>query len=134
MQIHAYLSFPGTCEEAFNFYKTVFKGDITMMMKHEEAPDGEAEVPVEWRGKIIHAGLKVDDTIIMGADFQAEHYKAPAGLDISLAIKNPDRADKIFAALSEGGKVRMDLQKTFWAQKFGMITDKFGIPWMINCE
>lgn len=134
MQIHAYLTFPGTCEEAFTFYKTALKGEISMMMKHEEAPDGADEVPVEWRGKIIHAALKVDDTVIMGADMQAAHYQAPTGLNVSLAIKNAGRADKIFAALSEDGNVTMPLQKTFWAQKFGMVTDKFGTPWMINCE
>ncbi len=134
MQVHAFLSFPGTCEEAFTHYKTVLKGEITMMMKHEEAPEGEAPEAVDWRGKIMYAGLKVDDTMLMGADSQPDHYQAPAGMNVSLAFKRPARAESVFNALAEGGNITMPLQKTFWAQKFGMVTDKFGIPWMINCE
>jgi PhnB protein len=133
MQASAYLHFPGTCEEAFKFYETALGGKMLAMISHEGTPM-EAQVPQAWRAKIIHARLQVGDTVLMGSDAPASHYKPPQGFSVNLNFERPDEADRVFAALSEGGKVAMPIQKTFWALRFGMFTDRYGTPWMVNCE
>jgi PhnB protein len=133
MQINVYLHFPGNCEQAFKFYETVFGGEITFMMKHEEAPT-QMELPEGWRDKVMHATLKIGESTVMGADSPPGLYQQPAGFTVSIGLNDPAAAQQIFAKLAEGGSVRMPLQKTFWAQLFGMLTDRFGIPWMVNCE
>jgi PhnB protein len=82
----------------------------------------------------MHAKLTLDDGVIMASDAPAEHFRQPAGFSVSLNMKEPSDAERKFAALSEGGKVTMPIQQTFWARRFGMLVDRFGIPWMINCE
>jgi PhnB protein len=92
------------------------------------------KTPSEWRGKIMHARLLVGNQVLMGSDSPLEHYDAPKGFSMSLNIKDPPEAECIFNALTEGGTVCMPLQQTFWAERFGVLVDQFGIPWMINCE
>jgi PhnB protein len=133
MQLNPYLHFNGQCEEAFNFYAQCLGGKIEFMMTHAGAPV-EQLVPAEWRNKILHAALAVGDQILLGADGPPETYKEPQGFSVSLNLKDPAEAERIFHALAERGKVRMALEKTFWAALFGMLVDRFGIPWMINCE
>ena len=82
----------------------------------------------------MHTQLTLDDWAIMGSDCTPEHYDAPQGFSVSLQIPDPDKAEQIFQALAESGTIQMPLEKTFWAQRFGMVVDKFGIPWMINCD
>lgn len=118
---------------AFKFYEQCLRGKITAMMPHAGTP-AEEHTPKEWRNKIIHARMNVGDGVLMGSDAPPDHYQAPQGFSVSLQIKEPAEADRIFTALSENGTVRMPIQKTFWAIRFGMLVDKFGIPWMVNCD
>ncbi len=133
MQINPYLHFNGQCEEAFNFYAQCLGGKIEFMLTYSGTPV-EQHVPAEWRNKILHATLAVGDQILQGADGPPETYKEPQGFSVSLNLKDPAQAERIFHTLAENGKVQMPLQKTFWAALFGMLVDQFGIPWMINCE
>ena len=102
-------------------------------MNHGESPMADKVAP-EWRDKVIHVHMKVGDRVLMGSDAPPQHYEKPQGFSVSLSTKDVAEAERLFKALSEGGKVRMPLQKTFWSAAFAMFTDRFGIPWMVNCE
>ena len=91
-------------------------------------------MPPEWRKKIMHARLSVGDQVLMGSDVPPGHYNSPQGFRVNISVKNPADAERIFKALADKGKVTMPLEKTFWAQRFGMVNDQYGTPWMINCE
>ena len=133
MQLNPYLTFNGQCEAAFKFYERCLGGKIVAMMPHEGTPAAE-HVPAEWRNKILHARLTVGDQVVMGSDAPPGRYEEPKGFSVSVQIKDPAEAERIFHALAENGKVQMPIQQTFWAARFGMLMDQFGIPWMINCE
>jgi PhnB protein len=133
MQFNSYLTFNGDCEAAFKVYERCFGGKIEMMMTHGDSPAAE-QVPVDWRGKIMHARMDLGGQLLMGSDAPRDRYEQPKGFSISLVVGTPAEADRIFQALSEKGAVQMPLQETFWAARFGMVVDRFGIPWMINCE
>jgi PhnB protein len=132
MQLNPHLSFNGQCQEAFKFYQQCLGGNIQTMMTHGDSPMAD-QVPSEWRDKILHATLVVGETALMGADVPPDSYKEPRGFSITIQINDPADAERIFGALSEGGTVTMPLQETFWAARFGMVVDRFGIPWMVNC-
>ncbi len=133
MVINAYLGFNGNCEEAFKFYEKVLGGKIEALARYGETP-AAAQVPPDWKNKIIHARMSVGDNVLMGGDAPPDHYHAAAGMMVSVSVKEPAEAERIFKGLSEGGKVNMPIQETFWAQRFAMWTDRFGTPWMVNCE
>jgi PhnB protein len=133
MQLNPYLTFNGQCEAAFKFYEQCLGGKIEAMMPHAGTP-AEEHVPVEWRNKIMHARLAVGDGVLMGSDAPPERYEKPRGFSVSLQIKDPAQAERAFHALAEGGAVQMPIQATFWAARFGMLVDRFGTPWMINCD
>jgi PhnB protein len=136
MQLIPYLSFNGECEAAFTFYEQVLRGKIVAMLSHAGTP-AEEHVPPEWRAKIMHARLAVGDEVLMGSDAPPSgqgRYEQPKGFSVTLQIKDPAEAERIFNALAEGGTVQMPLAQTFWAIRFGMLVDRFGIPWMVNCE
>ena len=133
MQMNPYLSFDGKCETAFKFYEKVLGGKTVMMMKYGESPMA-AQTPPESRDKIMHARLAVGDKLLMGSDAPAQMYEPMKGIQVTLGVDQPAEADRIFSALAENGSVRMPIQETFWAQRFGMLVDQFGTPWMINCE
>jgi PhnB protein len=132
MQTNPYLHFNGQCEAAFQFYAKTLDAKIEAILSHAGAPV-ETQVPPEWRDKVMHACMTVGSTVLMGCDTPPDWYQAPKGFSVSLAVEDPSDADRIFQALSENGTVQMPIQKTFWANRFGMLTDQFGIPWMINC-
>jgi len=132
MQLNPYLTFNGQCETAFKFYANCFGGKIEALLPHEGTP-AEAHVPAEWRKKIMHARLVVDGQALMGSDAPPDHYQPPQGFSVTLDLKDPREADRIFASLAENGRIKMPIQETFWATRFGMLVDRFGIPWMINC-
>ena len=135
MQWNPYLNFNGDCQEAFRYYERVLGGKIIMMMSHADMPaDAQAQTPPEWKNKIMHARLVVGDQVLMGSDSPPGHFEKTQGMYVALQVDDPDKAERIFAALADNGAVRMPIQQTFWAIRFGMLTDKFGIPWMINCE
>ena len=133
MQINPYLFFNGNCQEAFKFYEQCLGGKIEAMLPHAGTP-AEAQVPPEWRNKILHARLIVGDQVLLASDAPPGRYKEPQGFSVSIQVKDPADADRIFQALAENGKVGMPIQTTFWAIRFGMVVDRFGIPWMINCD
>jgi len=132
VQLNSHLHFDGQCERAFRFYEQVLGGKIIAMLTHGASPMA-TEVPPEWRGKILHATLDVGGQILMGADVPPDHYQKPQGFAVTAGIKDPAEAEHVFRALSENGTVQMPLQETFWAMRFGMFVDRYGIPWMINC-
>ena len=133
MQLNPYLSFNGQCEAAFKFYERCLGGKIECMMTYESRP-GEYPVPPEWDKKILHATLKVGDQALMGADVPAGRYQKTQGFSLTLGLKDQAEAERIFKELAEEGTVEMALQETFWAVRFGVLVDRFGIPWTINCE
>jgi PhnB protein len=133
MELNPYLFFDGQCEAAFKFYEESLGGKINAMFTYEGTPAAE-HTPAEWRNKVLHASMIVGDKVLMGSDAPPAHYHKPAGFSVSLSMTDPTQAERVFNALADGGTVRMPLQKTFWAERFGMLADRFGIPWMINCE
>jgi PhnB protein len=133
VQLNPYLLFNGQCETAFKFYEQCLGGKIDAMMTHGESPMSQ-QVPSEWRNKIIHARMVVGDKVLMGSDAPPEHYEEPKGFSMSLSFKDSREAERVFHELAQNGKVRMPIQKTFWSVRFGMVIDRFGIPWMISSE
>jgi PhnB protein len=133
MQLNAYLNFNGQCRDAFKVYEQALGGKIVMMQTHGESPIAD-QVPPAWRDRIMHARLTVGDAALMGSDAPPEQYQKPQGLYVSLSVAKPDEAERVFKALAEGGTVQMPIQKTFWSVRFGMLVDRFGTPWMVNCD
>lgn len=138
MNLNPYLDFGGDCEEAFKFYAKVLGGQIDAMMRwgdHPDCGDGTAEIPKEHHGKIMHARLVVDGNVLMGSDNPPQYpHEGVKGARVSINVESAGEAERVFAALSEGGNVEMPLAETFWAERFGMFTDRFGVPWMVNCS
>ena len=133
MQLNPYLLFNGQCAEAFKFYADCLGGKIEAMMTHAGTPAAE-QVPAEWRDKILHARLVVGDEVLMASDAPPAHYQKPQGFSVSIQTNNKSDGERIFNALAENGTVQMPFAPTFWAAGFGMCVDRFGIPWMVNCE
>lgn len=133
MQMNAYVTFGGQCEAAFKFYAECLHGKIVAMLTFGQTPMAE-QVPAGMRNKIAHARLAVGNDVLMASDAPPERYEPAKGFSVTLNIAEPAEAERVFHALAEGGTVQMAIQKTFWAERFGTLTDKFGIPWMINCE
>lgn len=133
MLLQPYLNFNGDCEAAFNFYAEVLGGRIETMMKNSDSPDA-AQTPAGWQDKILHAYLTVGDAVLMASDAPPGMYSRPQGVYVSIGLSDPAEAERIYNALAEGGTVQMPLEETFWAARFAMLIDRFGTPWMINCE
>ena len=133
MQIHPYLAFDGQCEAAFNFYEKCLGGKITFKMTNGESPMA-AQMPPEAHGRIMHMALEVGNQVVAGADAPPGHFKKPQGFCVSINTDDAATAERTFNALAENGHVDMPMQETFWALRFGMLTDQFGIPWMVNCS
>lgn len=132
MHINPYLSFDNCCRAAFEFYAKTFRGEIAMIMSQGESPMAE-QLPADSRDAIMHAQLQVGDQVLMGADAPAGCYSKPSGGCVTLNVDNVAEAERLFAELGVGGSVQMPIAETFWAQRFGMVTDRYGTPWMINC-
>ena len=133
MELNPYLTFNGQCEAAFKLYEKVFGGKIEAMMTFGSSPMAE-QTPPEWRNKIMHARMSVGGKTLMASDAPPDRYEAMKGIMVTLGIDDPGEAERIFRALSERATIQMPIQKTFWAERFGMLVDKFGTPWMVNCE
>jgi PhnB protein len=133
MTLNPHISFGGQCEAAFHFYERCLGGKIVTMLTWGNSPMA-TEVRPEWRGKICHATLTVGANVLMGADVPPEQYERPRGFQVLLGIDDPVDAERIFQALADNGTVKMPMQKTFWAARFGVLIDQFGVPWEINCE
>ena len=133
MQMNVVLSFKGDCEEAFKFYEQHLGGQAGTIFRYGGSPL-EHSVPADWSDKVMHGSVTVGGHVLMGGDFFGARYEEPRGVSLSLQMKNPADAERIFDALAKGGKVMMPLEQTFWAVRFGMVVDRFGISWLINCE
>ena len=133
MQSSTYLYFNGQCEAAFKLYEECLGAKIDGMIKYRGTPAAE-QVPPEWLDKILHARLIVGKTELMASDAPPGHFEEPKGFSVTLYVEKTADAERVFRELSEKGKVTMPLQQTFWAPRFGMLVDRFGIPWMINCD
>jgi PhnB protein len=132
MQLIPYLLFDGQCEEAFQFYARCFGGKIESMFPYAGSPM-EKSTPPELLSKIMHATLSFDGQVLMGADVSPADYKKPQGFSAAIGLNDLAEAKRIFQELAEGGTVQMPLQETFWAVGFGMLVDRFRIPWMVSC-
>jgi PhnB protein len=133
MQINPYLYFDGQCEAAFKAYEQCLGGKIEAIMTYAQSPMEEPP-PEGMADKIMHAHLVIGDQHIMGSDSPPQYLEKPQGFSVSLQLKDMKEAERIFNELSSGGVVSMPLQETFWAKGFAMWVDRFGTPWIINCE
>ena len=130
--IQPYLFFNGRCEEALEFYRKALGAEVQMLMRFKESPEPcePGMVAPGWENKVMHASLRIGQTVVMASD--GCHEKSGfEGFSLSLSVPTEAEADRAFAALADGGQVRMPLTKTFWSPRFGMLEDRFGVGWMI---
>jgi PhnB protein len=132
MKANINLSFNGNCAQAIRFYERSLPGKIAFMLTWGESPLAK-DAPPEWRTKICHSTLVVGDTTFHGVDVLPGTYEPPRGFSIVLGIDDLAESDRLFRLLGEGGQIRVPQQETFWAQRYSMVVDRFGIPWEINC-
>lgn len=133
MQVNPYLSFKGNCEEAFTFYEQCLGGKLRAIFRYGGSPLSD-RAPADWQDKVMHGSLSIGEQVLMGADVAPDGYEEPKGFSLSIQLKKTADAERIFHELANDGRVVMPLEKTFWAARFGMVVDRFGIPWLINCE
>lgn len=132
MRLNPYLVFDGNCEEAFGFYASVLRAKIAQLNRFANTPGCE-DMPASHRDKVMHVRLEAGGQVLMGSDnHPAFPYEGVKGCSIALAVDDVAEAERIFAELAQGGSVTMPMQETFWAKRFGMLTDRFGVPWMVN--
>ncbi len=132
MVLNPYLSFNGNCEEAINFYKGVFGGEITQLSRFGET---SAPVPDDYKDNIMHIAYRFDDNTILASDLMPGNpFVIGNNFSLSVDVMQIMEMEKAFDKLAEGGKVTMPLQDTFWGARFGMLTDKFGVNWLFNCD
>jgi PhnB protein len=133
MKTIPYLNFDGNCREAFTWYAEILDGEIHAMMSFEDSPICD-EVSEDWHGRVMHAYLTADEVVLMGGDIPPGVAHRPGGIHVSLHVDSLEDAERIWTALEQGGTPSMPLGQTFWAERFGMLVDRFGTPWMINYE
>lgn len=133
MTVSPYLVFNGNCKEAFEFYEKVLSGKIEFIQTFGESPAADHVAP-ETHNQIMHVCMSVGSFQIMASDSPPEYYEKPQGTSVTLSIETIEETERIFDALSEGATIKMPLGETFWSKRFGMLTDRFGTPWMINCS
>jgi PhnB protein len=129
VKLDIYINYPGHCEKAFRFYEEHLGGKITMMMPHQQTP---LNFPNEWKQPILHAIIEIGGTIIRGADIPGAEPMRSAYL--TLKLKTPEETEELYNTLSEGGEIFMKMEKTFFANRFAMLRDKFGTSWMLLNE
>jgi PhnB protein len=131
MQVQPYLFFDGRCEEALEFYKAKLGATVEMMMRYKDSPD-KSGCPAGAENKVMHASFKIGDTTVMGSDGYNSGKPEFKGFSLAISAKDDADAERLFKAISEGGKVQMPMAETFFASRFGMVADKFGIGWMVT--
>jgi PhnB protein len=127
MNLDVYLNYPGTCEEAFHFYEKNLGAKITMMMRHGEA--AQSRLPAEWKNKILHSQIEIGGSVVRGADIPGAEPMRSAYL--TLTLDSVEEAERLYALLSDGGQIFMKMEETFFAKRFAMLRDRFGISWML---
>jgi PhnB protein len=130
MQVQPYVFFDGRCAEALDFYKKAIGASVNMVMRWKDSPDQSMTTPTN-ADKVMHAQFNVGDTTIMASDGRNSGQPKFEGFALTIGVKTEAEADKLFSALGEGGSVTMPLGKTFFSPRFGMLSDKFGVHWMI---
>jgi len=134
MRVEPYLFFNGRCEEAVEFYKKALGAKVAVLMRFKDSPEPHAPdmLPPGSENKVMHVSFRVGDTTVMASDGFCKGQTEFQGLSLSLTVSNEAEADRVFAALADGGQVQMPLNKTFWSPRFGMVTDRFGLGWMVT--
>ena len=135
MQVQSYLSFGGRCEEAIDFYKKALGAEVEMVMKYKDHPEPKPpQIAPEVYDKVMHAAFKIGDTVVMASDGNCQGDEGFKGISLALSVATPADAEKRFKALSDGGNVQMPLTPTFFSPCFGMVSDKFGVTWLVLAE
>lgn len=133
VQTNPYLLFKGNCREAFDYYQQVLGGKIEMLITGAETPTKD-QLPPDMHDKIMHVRLNLGFTLLMGSDCAPDQFEPNQGISVNITVDTPEEAERIFNALADNGEVGMPMATTFWARRFGMTADQFGIRWMVNCE
>ncbi len=134
MQVQAYINFGGRCEEALGFYKTSIGAEVTGLLRWKDSPEAGMKGPPGFGEKIMNAAFRIGETQLMADDGMSEKIPEFKGMTLVIEVADDLEAKRVFTALGEGGTVQMPLMKTFWTSSFGMFTDKFGVPWMVNVK
>ena len=132
--VQPYLFFNGSCEQAVEFYRKALGAEVLMMMRYDESPEPPPPgmVPPGFERKVMHTSFRIGETTVMASDGCSGDKPRFEGFSLALSVPTEAEADRAFAALAEGGQVRMPLARTFWSPRFGMVADRFGIGWMIS--
>ena len=130
MQLHTYLNFGGNCEQAFQFYQAHLGGNITMLMRHGDAP-GPSQTAPDWKNKVLHARMNLGGTELLGADIPPDRFQPMRSAYLTLTLGSVEEAERVHGLLAEGGQIFMPLAETFFAARFSMLRDRFGTSWMI---
>ena len=132
MQIQPYLFLDGRCEEAIEFYRGAIGAEVTMLMRFKENPEATAGcMPPGAEDKVMHASLRIGDATVLASDGRCTGQPSFQGIALSLTVSDADEAERVFAALGNGGQVQMPMAKTFFSPRFGMVADRFGMSWMV---
>ena len=132
MKVQAYVTFGGRCEEALEFYKKSIGAEVTGLLRWKDSPDPAMKAPPGFEEKIMNAAFRIGESELMADDGMGEKHAEFKGMTLAIEVADDAEAKRVFAALGEGGNVQMPMMKTFWTTSFGMLTDKFGVPWMVN--
>ena len=130
--VQPYLFFGGRCDEAIDFYRKALNAEVLMLMRFKDAPEKQPGLPECFEDKVMHAALKIGETTLMASDGRCDGQATFEGFSLSITVSDEAEAERVFTALGEGGLVTMPLEKTFWAPKFGMLSDRFGVGWMVS--
>ena len=133
MQVQPYLFFDGCCEEAVEFYRSALGAEVTTLMRFKDSPEPHEPgmVPPGAEDKVMHTSFRIGDTTVLSSDGRCQGQPSFQGFSLALTVPNEAEADRLFARLADGGQVQMPLTKTFFTPRFGMVADRFGVPWMI---
>jgi len=129
MQVQPYLMFDGRCEEAVEFYRRALGAEVQMLMRYRDSPDPP---PPGSENKVMHASLRIGESVVMASDDCGPGARPFAGFSLTISVADAAEAKRRFDALADGGTVQMPLGKTFWSPCFGMLTDRYGVGWMVN--
>lgn len=132
MKVQAYITFGGRCEEALEFYTKSIGAEVTGLMRWKESPEADMKGPPGWEEKVMNAAFRIGESQLMADDGMGDKTAEFKGMTLAIEVADDAEARRVFTALGEAGNVTMPLMKTFWTSSFGMLTDKFGVPWMVN--
>ena len=133
MKLYTYLNYGGNCAQAFEFYQQHLGGRITMMTRHGEQPNS-ASVPADWKNAVLHARIEIGDTVVMGADIPPDRFQPMRSAYLTIIADSAEAAERLYSLLSEGGQIFMKMEKTFFANRFATLRDRFGTSWMLLHE